>query len=81
MTGLRDVSILVTGATGFIGPHLVRRLVSAGARVACLILSEAEGRTLPADVTSHVANLQDASAVRAIVQTVRPALSAKSGAA
>ena len=74
MTGLRDVSILVTGATGFIGPHLVRRLVFAGARVACLILSETEGRTLPADVTSHVADLRDASAVRAIVRTARPVL-------
>jgi NAD dependent epimerase/dehydratase len=30
---LRDVSVLVTGADGFIGSHLVERLVSDGARV------------------------------------------------
>ncbi len=30
-------SVLVTGATGFIGLHLVRRLIAAGCRVYCLV--------------------------------------------
>ena len=72
--GLENESVLVTGATGFIGPHLVRRLVAAGTRVACLILSQAEGHELPAGVSCHVADLQDASAVRAAVQAIQPAL-------
>lgn len=71
---LRNVSVLVTGATGFIGPHLVRRLVTASARVTCLILNEAKQRTLPTDVTARIADLRDAGAVAAIVRDVRPAL-------
>src|SRR5579859_3831098 len=34
---LRGVPVLVTGATGFIGSHLVERLLHEGARVRCLI--------------------------------------------
>jgi UDP-glucose 4-epimerase len=71
---LRDASILVTGATGFIGPHLVRRLVAAGARVACTLESEAQRRDLPAVAAGHVANLRDRRAVDAAVRAVRPAL-------
>ena len=71
---LRAVSVLVTGATGFIGPHLVRHLVATGARVACLLESQAEERNLPADVTGHVADLRDGQAVREIVRAIRPAV-------
>lgn len=71
---LRDLSILVTGATGFIGPHLVRRLVTAGARVACLTSNEAGQHRLSPGVTGHVADLRDASSVQAAVKAVRPAL-------
>ena len=34
---LRGVTVLVTGATGFIGSHLVERLLSEGAIVRCLL--------------------------------------------
>ena len=34
---LRGVTVLVTGATGFIGSHLVERLLSEGASVRCLL--------------------------------------------
>ncbi len=73
-TELRDLSVLVTGATGFIGPHLVRRLAAAGARVACLILNEAKGCKLPPDAIGCAADLRDAAAVQTVVPAVRPAL-------
>ncbi len=71
---LRDLSVLVTGATGFIGPHLVRRLVAAGARVTCPVVSQAERRSLPSGVAAHVLDLRDAEAVPAAVRAVQPAL-------
>jgi nucleoside-diphosphate-sugar epimerase len=70
---LRDVPVLVTGATGFIGPHLVRRLVAAGARVACTLESEAQRRDLPAAAAGHVADLRDDQAVGPAIRAVRPA--------
>ena len=36
----KEVPVLVTGANGFIGSHLVRRLVSFGAHVTCLVEPE-----------------------------------------
>jgi nucleoside-diphosphate-sugar epimerase len=49
---LRDATVLVTGATGFIGSHLVERLVSEGAVVRCLVRSSSPrggaSRHLPA---------------------------------
>lgn len=41
--------VLVTGATGFIGQHLVRRLVERGDRVRCLVRKLERGRPLVAD--------------------------------
>ena len=37
MTPTAQQSVLVTGASGFIGTHLVRRLVARGFRVSCLV--------------------------------------------
>jgi nucleoside-diphosphate-sugar epimerase len=37
MTATSQQSVLVTGASGFIGTHLVRRLVARGFRVSCLV--------------------------------------------
>src|SRR5437867_108106 len=40
-------TVLVTGASGFIGSHLVERLVSCGARVRCLLRQASVLRYLP----------------------------------
>ena len=44
-------SVLVTGASGFIGRHLVRRLVERGCRVSCLVRA-----------ASHIDELRSAGA-------------------
>jgi nucleoside-diphosphate-sugar epimerase len=54
-------SVLVTGASGFIGRHLVRRLIERGARVSCLVragspsdgLSSAGSRLIVGDATDR----------------------------
>ena len=73
-TDLCDTSILVTGATGFIGQHLVHRLRAAGAQVTGLTSSEAGRRRLPHGIIGYVADLRDASAVQAALQAVHPDL-------
>jgi nucleoside-diphosphate-sugar epimerase len=69
-SSLTGRSVLVTGATGFIGTHLVDRLARDGARVSVLLRAKAE-RLAPA-VTAAYADLLDGGAVRAAVETVRP---------
>ena len=39
--------VLVTGGTGFVGSHVVERLVAAGARVRCLVRASSSLRYLP----------------------------------
>jgi len=42
-----DPPILVTGGSGFVGSHVVERLVAAGARVRCLVRASSSLRYLP----------------------------------
>ena len=42
------MNVLVTGATGFIGTHLVDRLADAGARVRALVRPATDASTLEA---------------------------------
>ena len=44
MGGLSGVRVLVTGADGFIGSHLVEELVAAGAKVRAFCLYDSQGR-------------------------------------
>ena len=77
MTPLSEARVLVTGASGFIGSHLVRRLVSDGAEVHALTstvssvypirLSDLRG-----SITLHEGSLNDRSAMDAVVGMVRP---------
>jgi len=77
MVHLSQGRALVTGATGFIGSHLVRRLVADG--VAVHALSSAVSSIYPSrlvelrdQITMHEGNLTDRSAMDAIVDRVQP---------
>ncbi|MEM1202757.1 MAG: NAD(P)-dependent oxidoreductase [Acidobacteriota bacterium] len=64
--------VLVTGASGFIGRHLVHRLARAG----CELHGVGRGARpegLPEDLRWHRADLADGAAVDALVRTVHPA--------
>lgn len=65
--------ILITGATGFLGRHLVRRLVGAGETVRCLVRAESPGMTwLQAQAVEVVpGHLLDADAVAAACRASR----------
>jgi nucleoside-diphosphate-sugar epimerase len=66
---------LVTGATGFIGSHLTRRLVRRGAEVHVLCrrasdfwrLADVRGRLI-----AHVVDLRDRRALRRVATSIRP---------
>lgn len=62
--------VLVTGASGFIGSHLCRLLVSAGARVSGTCRREPESG--PAGVEWHRGDLAEAGTAARIVESVRP---------
>lgn len=66
----RGTRALVTGATGFIGAHLTRRLAGLGAVVHAV--SRRPGRTSEHGEVWHAADLADPGAVRNLVRRVRP---------
>jgi UDP-glucose 4-epimerase len=77
MDELRNRSVLVTGATGFIGSHLTRLLVDSGADVHAL--TSTVSSVFPARlvglrdrITVHEGNLCDRSAMDAVVARARP---------
>lgn len=62
-----QTSYLVTGATGYIGSMLVRKLLADGHLVTALVRDKAKAlEMLPTDVDILVADLTDASAVQAM---------------
>lgn len=67
--------VLVTGASGFIGANLVRRLVRLGHHIHVL-LREAEPswrlRGVFADVRPHMGDVRDAERVKTVVADARP---------
>lgn len=63
---------LVTGATGFVGGHLVRLLVERGERVRCLVRSTSRGRGLSGlEVETFDGDLRDPAAVARAVAGCR----------
>jgi nucleoside-diphosphate-sugar epimerase len=68
-------SALVTGATGFVGSHLARRLVREGLNVHVLCRERSDSwrmRDILPRVTVHVADLRDLDALRAALAAARP---------
>jgi GDP-4-dehydro-6-deoxy-D-mannose reductase len=59
------MKVLVTGANGFVGPHMVRALLDAGHTVVAIGHSSANGR-LPEGVEKHSLDLTDRKAVDAL---------------
>lgn len=69
---LAGAEVLVTGASGFLGRHLVSRLLAEGARVHA-VSRRSRGEVAGAEGASwHAADLADADAVAALVAAVRP---------
>jgi UDP-glucose 4-epimerase len=74
---LSSVPVLVTGATGFLGSHLVTRLLAEGAVVHALtsaVSSVYPQRLLPVRdrITLHEGSLADRSAMDAVADAARP---------
>jgi UDP-glucose 4-epimerase len=74
---LAGARVLVTGASGFIGSHLTRRLVADGAEVHALtsaVSSVYPPRLVPlrADINLHEGNLNDRGVLHALARAVRP---------
>ena len=68
---MRDAGVLVTGATGFLGSSLVRRLLGAGTRVRVLVRSQAKARAMAAQGAEPVVGeITDPAAVSAAVDGV-----------
>lgn len=67
--------ILLTGSTGFIGSHLLKRLVRDGNEVHVSIRKSSSTSRIDGvlkDCTSHFIDLTDSNAVRSLVRDIKP---------
>lgn len=69
---IADAKVLVTGASGFIGAHLCRRLIAGGAEVYGLSRNQRAADDDP--IRWRQADVSDSKAVRALVGELRPDL-------
>jgi dihydroflavonol-4-reductase len=72
MSGSEDVNTLVTGATGFLGSHVARQLVSAGYPVRILVRQTSDLRAVEGLAAERVTgDLRDASSLERAMRGVR----------
>lgn len=73
-TAVADRRVLVTGASGFLGSHLTRRLVREGAEVHALVRRAGGARLADVRplVTEHEADVADSAAVACCLARARP---------
>lgn len=70
---MRDQSVLVTGATGFIGRALTQRLIALGAQVTLFLRPHHASKPLPWSPSGvHWGEIQDGEAVARAVEATRP---------
>ncbi len=68
-------SVLVTGATGFIGEHLVRRLLARGCRVACIVRATSRADSLlAAGAKLFACDITDRAGVSRALASSRPSV-------
>lgn len=75
MAALFDRRFLITGATGFVGACLARRLVREGAEVHLLVRQDSDRwriQDILPRVKEHLADLRDRERLREVVRGVRP---------
>ena len=77
MGSLEEVRVLVTGATGFIGSHLVRRLAHEGAEINIISRNESSMNNLLSkyvggDLILHKADLENFSSINRCVKSINP---------
>ncbi|MFC5142111.1 NAD-dependent epimerase/dehydratase family protein [Actinomycetospora rhizophila] len=73
LSRLRGRPVLVTGATGFVGRHLCRRLLDLGAEVHALSRSTGSHLVTTPGLTWHRGDMVEAGGFSEVVQQVRPA--------
>jgi nucleoside-diphosphate-sugar epimerase len=69
---LDERTVLVTGASGFIGSHLCKRLLDGGARVHAI--SRRVGQSQPTGISWHQIDLADSAGTKALTTAIRPEL-------
>lgn len=68
---MRDRRVLVTGATGFAGSHMMDRLLEAGYRVRVLVRATSNRRWIPEErVEALTADVRDPAGLRRLVEGV-----------
>jgi len=74
-SSLADKKIFVTGATGFIGSHLIRRLLKEGTEVHALIMKDDDQfriNDIIGNLTVWYGDLRDYSSIRVTIKDSRP---------
>jgi nucleoside-diphosphate-sugar epimerase len=68
--GFQMKNIAITGGTGFIGTHMIERLLADGHRVSCLVLPRQKYTALP-DVTYFEGNIMEPASLEGFLQNTQ----------